>query len=130
MKKNVITRLENDLYFKSIENNKKEVSFLEFLVAHTSKSHLYGRQTLSQDSDDLMVFLSSIRGNFISDYISLLGSTDITFLRNMKKFAKVKHESVSAMIRSEQDTMWQYHKKLEVNRADLVSSQFRHLTSF
>ena len=44
----MIRRLEDDLYFKSLENDKKEVSFMDFLVANTSKIHLYGRVTVTQ----------------------------------------------------------------------------------
>lgn len=42
IKKKVIRRLEDEHYFKSLDNDKEDVSFMEFLVSHTSKIHLYG----------------------------------------------------------------------------------------
>ena len=44
----MIRRLEDDFYFKSIDNAKNDVSFVEFLVAHTSRIHLYGRRRVTE----------------------------------------------------------------------------------
>ena len=86
---------------------------------------------MTREADDLIVLLSSIRGDFISDYLRSLDHEleGILFLQNMKKFVQVKHGSVNSMLRRERNTFWQYQRKLLVCQSDVVCYQFLLLTS-
>jgi hypothetical protein len=69
---------------------------------------------------DLFALLSSIRGDFISDYISMIDSTDVMFLENMLKYVNVKLETVHTMLRRERLTLWQCKNKRDFLQQDVV----------
>ena len=69
---------------------------------------------------DLINLLSSIRGDFISDYIGMVDSTDVIFLHNMTKYVQVKLDSVNAMLRREKETIREYKHKLDDSQQDVV----------
>lgn len=70
---------------------------------------------------DLFSLLSSVRGDFISDYISRLDQTDVIFLENMRKYVNMKLETLHTMLRREKHTFWQYKNKLDDSQRDVVS---------
>lgn len=121
IKKKAIGHLEDRIYFEGLKKENKEMSFMEFLVTHSSKTHLYGSPLSPQDLTDLILLLSSNRSEYLADYISVIECYDAIYLENIIKYLKVKYDSILAMVTREKLTTKQYRNKWIDTTKDIVS---------